>query len=238
MSGSLTIPNVFAPLITAPVSALDQDFSAVAAYINVRQWTIDTIAARPATSVDGQGYFANDLNGGTPFIGDGAGGWQQLAPGLTEPPPALHGSIAAVSNLAGDRSGTDYSTTSATYVDVDATNLKASIVVPVGSTFALAMATYGVANSPITDGLDHVRIFGAGQPMVISSFTNNGVTNPVGQRTIYGMLAAPAPGPQDFMLQFRGDGASAFTIPNPTAEGTTGGFGQLVQPMLLVVVTS
>jgi hypothetical protein len=238
MSGTASVPNVFAPFITAPISQLDQNFAALVAYINIRQWTIGPIASRPGTSVDGQGYLANDLNGGTPFIGNGAGGWVQLAAPVTVPPATVSGTIFACPLLLGSRSGVDYTTTSGAYVDVDAANLKVSIPVPVGAKFALAMASYAVGPSVITDALDHVRIFGAGQPMIVSSFTNNAVTNPVGARTIFGLLATPASGPQDFTLQFRGDGANSFTILNPVVEGTIGFPSGSFQPMLLVIVTN
>lgn len=61
MAGSLTIPVVFAGLSgTQPPSLLDQDFNAIRDYINPREITVGTEAARPAAGVSGRWYYATD----------------------------------------------------------------------------------------------------------------------------------------------------------------------------------
>lgn len=86
MSGSLTIPTTFNNLAQGnqPLSLFDGSFGAIATYVNAREITVGLAAARPAFGVQGRYYFATDTNGGTLYEDTGTG-WQQLAPGLTEP---------------------------------------------------------------------------------------------------------------------------------------------------------
>jgi hypothetical protein len=239
MSGSLTVPNLIGaqPGPTIQAALFDQNWAAQDAYINTREVTFGLLAARPAPGVAGRYYMATDQNGGT-FYGDNGSAWVQLASAVVPPAGTVAGTIVAAQLLLGSRSGVDYSTTSAAYVDVDAVNLKTSLTVPVGAKWAFVWATYSVAPSVITDATDHVQIFGAGVPMVVTSFTNNALINPVGQRSVLGFIANPASGVQTFALQFRGDGANSFSISAPPVEGTTGGLATIAQAMMLVVVTS
>lgn len=81
-----TIPNVLNNLGAGnqPLSIIDANFNAIASYLSVREWAFGLFAARPAFGNKGAGYFATDVNGGTPYVDTGTA-WQQLAPGLTEP---------------------------------------------------------------------------------------------------------------------------------------------------------
>ena len=239
MSGTCSVPNIIGaqPGPTIQAALFDQDWTAICQYINVRELTFGLLGARPAPGVSGRYFEATDANGGTLF-GDNGSAWVQLGAGVVPPAGTVAGTIVAAQQLLGSRSGTDYSTTSAAYVDVDGVNLSASLTVPVGAKWAFAWATYGVQPSAIVDGVDHVQILGAGVPMVVTSFTNNGLVNPVGMRTVVGFIANPASGVQTFALQFRGDGANAFTISNPLNEGLLGSGAVNCQAMMLVVVTS
>ena len=239
MSGTCSVPNIIGaqPGPTIQAALFDQDWTAICQYINVRELTFGLLGARPAPGVSGRYFEATDANGGTLF-GDNGSAWVQLAGSVTPPAGTVAGTIVAAQLLLGSRSGVDYSTTSAAYVDVDAVNLKTSLTVPVGAKWAFTWATYSVAPSVITDAADHVQILGAGVPMVVTSFTNNALINPVGQRSVLGFKANPASGVQTFALQFRGDGANSFSISAPPVEGTTGGLATIAQAMMLVVVTS
>ena len=83
-AGSLTIPNVIAnqsgPNLAA--SLLDSNWSAVATYVNNREIASGTLGARPAASISGRWYFANDQNGGTLYFDTGSA-WTQVSPGIT-----------------------------------------------------------------------------------------------------------------------------------------------------------
>jgi hypothetical protein len=84
MAGSLAIPNTFA---TPPANAkrpgadLDLNFTNIAAYINVREITVDILANRPAAGIKGSWFAATDVQGGTLYADTGAA-WVQVASGV------------------------------------------------------------------------------------------------------------------------------------------------------------
>lgn len=83
MAGSLTIPNTFsAQSGDVPVSELDDDFTAVADYVNDREIASGTLVARPAAGVSGRYYFATDVQGGTLYLDSGVS-WSAIAPGVS-----------------------------------------------------------------------------------------------------------------------------------------------------------
>lgn len=93
MAGTLTIPNVFsAQSGDVPVSELDDDFSAIASYVNAREIAQGLLISRPAAGVSGRYYFATDVQGGTLYLDSGVS-WSAIAPGvdpiLTAGPPVL-----------------------------------------------------------------------------------------------------------------------------------------------------
>jgi microcystin-dependent protein len=93
MAGSLSIPNVFsAQSGNVPASEIDDDFIAAKDYVNAREITQGTFAARPAASVSGRYYFATDINGGTLYLDSGVS-WSQIAPGVTEATIAPTGAV-------------------------------------------------------------------------------------------------------------------------------------------------
>lgn len=132
------------------------------------------------------------------------------------------GSIFDAATLEGSSTGVDYSTTSATFVDVDAVNLKATITVPGAAKFLLVWVSLTGGGSVITDTLAHVRVLAAGSETALGVYVNNAAINPVGDTTLFGVLPTPTPGAQTIALQFRGDGANAFAIANPDVEGSSG----------------
>ena len=76
MSGSLSIPNTFATASgTVSLSLLDADFTGVANYVNTREISIGTAAARPASAVAGRWYFASDT--GLLYVDTGSS-WVQV----------------------------------------------------------------------------------------------------------------------------------------------------------------
>ena len=133
------------------------------------------------------------------------------------------GSIFAAGTLEGSSTGSDYTTTSATFVDVDAVNLAVSVTVPGAAKFILVAASFAIGGSLIADGAARVQFFAAGMGFGAGVYVNNPVSAPAGEYTLYGVLANPTPGAQTIAMQFRGDGANAFTIFNPVVEGGTGG---------------
>lgn len=79
MAGSLTIPNTFATQSgNVPASELDDDYSAIADYVNDREITSGAFSSRPAAGISGRYYFANDVNGGTLYFDTGST-WVQIA---------------------------------------------------------------------------------------------------------------------------------------------------------------
>ena len=76
MSGSLSIPNTFATASgTVSLSLLDADFTGVANYVNTREISIGTAAARPAAGVAGRWYYASDT--GLLYVDTGSA-WTQV----------------------------------------------------------------------------------------------------------------------------------------------------------------
>jgi hypothetical protein len=127
------------------------------------------------------------------------------------------GSVSVAGTLASP-GGSTYTRTTASFADVDATNLKASVTVPVGAKFLFVMASFGItaSNAIQTGGL--VQILAAGTAVGACVFTSAGqAAAPV--FTTYGVVANPTSGAQTIALQFRGDGANAFVILDPTTEG-------------------
>lgn len=79
MSGTLTIPNVFAPQSgLVPASQLDADYNAIRDYVNAREITFDTLTNRPAPGTAGRFYYATDTV--SLFADDGVA-WQQVGTG-------------------------------------------------------------------------------------------------------------------------------------------------------------
>lgn len=230
MPGSATVPNVLAglPGPTAQLSLLDANYNAITSYINQREITQGPAASRPVPGVAGRWYFATDVAGGTLFEDNGST-WTAVAPGIT-----TAGSIVSASYMQGSRTGTDYSTTSNTFVDVDATNLKASVTVPDGARFIVSVATYAVTvGASLTDGLPHVQFAVAGVDFPLYNWIDTGaVADPTGVFTIFGVAPSPDAGAQDVSLQFRGDGTHTFALYNGPNEGA----GKVVAKFLVLVI--
>lgn len=61
MSGTASVPNTFATQSgNVPASQLDANWTALVNYINQREITLGTLAARPVASVSGRLYYATD----------------------------------------------------------------------------------------------------------------------------------------------------------------------------------
>jgi hypothetical protein len=81
-TGSLTIPNtIFTQPNPVPTSLLDQNWQAIASYINGHEISFGALSARPVSGVSGRYYLATDQNGGT-FYADNGTSWSQLAPAV------------------------------------------------------------------------------------------------------------------------------------------------------------
>lgn len=79
MAGSLTIPNTFATKTgNVAASLLDDNWDAVADYVNDREIVSGTLGGRPAAGIAGRFYFANNVNGGTLYFDTGST-WVQIA---------------------------------------------------------------------------------------------------------------------------------------------------------------
>src|SRR5207245_1756121 len=83
-TGSLTIPNTISaqPAGNLAASLLDANWTQIKDYVNNREVTIGTFAARPAASVSGRYYLATDVNLGTFYVDTGSA-WTQVAAGVT-----------------------------------------------------------------------------------------------------------------------------------------------------------
>jgi hypothetical protein len=82
-TGTMVIPNnIFSQPQTFSSALLDQNWQAVAAYVNARENTLGLLSARPVAGVAGRLYTATDVNGGTLFFDNGSS-WTQLAPGVS-----------------------------------------------------------------------------------------------------------------------------------------------------------
>ncbi len=83
-TGTLVIPNnIFSqPTGNLSASLLDQNWSAVASYVNQREVTLGLLSARPIAGVPGRYFFATDVNGGTLYADTGSA-WTQLSPGVS-----------------------------------------------------------------------------------------------------------------------------------------------------------
>lgn len=240
MPGTLVIPNIIGAQPGPDVQAnlFDQNWDAIKTYVNIRQLTQNTLAARPPigsnTAPDGTFYFATDVNAGTLYGSNGVA-WTQLARGLAEPVPQP-GALVSAGTLAGDQSGA-YTTTSATYVDVDPTNLKVTVNVPIGALFIIVFASYSLtAATNVVSGQDCVRIMAAGLPTGPYSYC--GPISATTVQSVFGVRALPPSGPQDVSLQFRGDGVNTVAMSNPASEGYTAIDAPEVVPRMLVLVTT
>jgi hypothetical protein len=161
------------------------------------------------------------------------------------------GAIALAGALAGPGTSGFYQTSSATYTDVDPTNLKASVTIPVGSKFLLVWysVTLGCQPNTIIDGVSHVSVLAAGSRIAQAGFLNTGtsggvtVFNAISQ---FGVLANPTSGAQTIALQFRGASSGPLQqvqIDDPAAEyfDTTGGTtqgGMYNRARMMYVVTT
>lgn len=241
MPGNLTVPNVIGnqPGGNILASLFDDNWNAQNAYINARQPSSGLIAARPAASTGNAGliYLATDVAGGTAYLSTGTV-WIAMGAGVVPPPVAVPGAIAQAHTLQGSRAGPPYSTTSATFVDVDATNLKVTLTVPTGSAFLIAWATFSVLGTLITDGQPHVRILAAGSAIGPWNWSNNSVGSPAGPFTVFGFVATPPAGSQTVALQFSGDGVNTFNLANQAEEGSNAVPVFSVVPKMLVLVTT
>lgn len=148
------------------------------------------------------------------------------------------GSISAAGTLEGSGSGSDYTRTTGTFADVDATNLKATVSVPTGAKFLIVQGTLCTPGTSATDGNNRVQVLAAGSAIAPAVYANNGSLNPAGQYSIYGVVANPPSGSQTIALQFRGDGANAFVIKNQAIEGTLGGPIPVCKVRMLYTVTN
>src|SRR5882724_182648 len=121
MSGNLTIPNIIGtePGPTVLASKFDNDWAAIASYVNVREVTVDVLANRPAPGVKGRWYVASDANQG--FVDTGVA-WQPLAGGGGG--GGIAGSLNQHSNAVG---GSTAFTLRATLVATLAPNLSGSL---------------------------------------------------------------------------------------------------------------
>lgn len=99
MAGSLTIPRVFTTGGQRDASQLDDDFNAIRDYVNPREVTTGTLAARPAFGTAGRWYVATDVNGGTPYVDTGSA-WVQVAASVTGAEAQLFRSYLAGLGLA------------------------------------------------------------------------------------------------------------------------------------------
>jgi hypothetical protein len=79
-TGSLTIPTTIftQPGGTNVAPLLDQNYQAIASYINTREVSFGLLSARPVAGVSGRLYFASDVNGGA-LYGDNGTSWSQLS---------------------------------------------------------------------------------------------------------------------------------------------------------------
>ena len=153
-TGSLTIPNTIAaqsgPTLSA--SLLDQNWTTTATYINVREVTSGTLAARPAAGTSGRWYTATDQNGGITYWDNGSS-WVQAAPA------ANLTSAYAVRGLQGATS----SSTNTTYnVTADYVILRNPSTGDVVAQKATATRSNSILTSgPAADGRDQASAFTA-----------------------------------------------------------------------------
>jgi hypothetical protein len=229
MPGSLSVPNIFLGNSPDPISTLDANFAAVTSYINIRELTFGLFAARPSAGTSGRWYYATDTGA---LYADNGSSWIQVA-------APLAGLLSAAGTLVGSANDADYTTTSATYVDVDATNLKATIAVATGAKFLLVLATCVPFGGIIADGAAHIQILAAGSAVATCAFFSNPSRTPQpGPLTTVGVVANPTPGSQTLALQFRGDGANAMTIYNPSLDGLAAASDFRQRARLLYVITN
>jgi hypothetical protein len=76
-TGTLTIPNtIFTQPNPVPTSLLDQNWAAIATYVNAREITFGLLSARPTAGTAGRYYFATD---NTILYADNGTSWTQIA---------------------------------------------------------------------------------------------------------------------------------------------------------------
>ena len=234
MPGNLTVPNIFQNQSgSIPLSQLDVNFSTISNYVNPRQVTLDLLTNRPAAGVPGRWFCATDVSGGTLYVDTGSV-WTQVAAGVLG--AGATGGIDTALYLTGNQAGS-YSTTSATYVDVDATNLKATVTVPAASKWLIVAASYSLTTgTAVTNGQACVQFLAAGT--AVGPYSYCGGIVPTTVQTVFGVVANPTVGAQTVALQFRGDGVNATVMSNPTAEGYAATAVPVVVPRMLILVTT
>lgn len=198
-------------------------------------------------SAGGFGFNADAAPNGAVPIGNGAGFTLAIptaGAGIVITPSAGGLLIASSGSPAGGSifdAGTlnsggagSYSTTSATFVDVDAVNLKVTVTVPGAAKFIILQAFLWVLPSVITDTSFHVQFLAAGIPAGDFCYVNNSIQFPAGPYSCYAVVPNPPAGSQTIALQFRGDGANAFALSAGAPEGASGS-GQRVLRMQYLV---
>lgn len=90
--GTLTIPNVFGARSTAPIAQFDANWKAIQDYVNAREITVGTLAARPVAGVSGRLYVATDA--GNILYEDNGTSWAQIAASSTST-PLIFNTVAA-----------------------------------------------------------------------------------------------------------------------------------------------
>jgi len=115
------------------------------------------------------------------------------------------GAIALAGTLIGSRAG-DYSTTSTTFVDVDATNLKTTLAIPAGARFLIAAAWFNAVHGGSSSvQIDSIQIvFNVSTVVAGIRSSGSGVAGNFPQSVLFGVLASPS-GTFPLALQFRRD---------------------------------
>jgi hypothetical protein len=134
----------------------------------------------------------------------------------------LHGSIKQIVRREYEITATGYSTTSTTFVDVDATNLKADITLLGGNGTLLALCSLMGSNSNSTSYYDLVcgatRSYTSTTPNPVVTFNANSVAYPL---SIIGFWTGLSVGLQTVKLQYR---TASGTNPARVSQDSTASF--------------
>lgn len=133
----------------------------------------------------------------------------------------LNGACPFAGALAGSSAG-DYTTTSSTYVEVDSTNLKASITLPTGVKQLVVLAHCQALHTGVTvAGKTLVLDVNGGQTSECGNFTT-GITVSV-PFFLVGLYPAPSSGVKNISLKFRANSGVGTTIirNGPTEDATS-----------------
>lgn len=183
-------------------------------------------------------YSASGETDATGFMRLGIGSANQLltvSGGLPAWVTPAAGSINLAGTLIGTANNADYTTTSATFVDVDATNLKTTVTIPVGAKFLLVWwSLIGSGTITGTAGNFLIQVLAAGTATASGIRQDGSADNISGPYTGFGVIANPTAGSQTISLQFRSDGAATATVLNRAKENSQ----TLSIPRLLYVVTN